>query len=51
MAKAGDVIENPDMGTRIVFRRTAAETRGELLQFDFFVQPHKGVASEHLHPR
>ncbi len=51
MARAGDVIENPGMGARIVFRRTAAETRGELLSFDFFLRPHKGVASEHLHPK
>jgi quercetin dioxygenase-like cupin family protein len=51
MAHAGDEIVNVNMGARIVFRRTAEETGGELLQFDFFLRSHKGVASEHLHPR
>src|SRR5438128_1152632 len=50
LAKAGDVIENVPMGGRIIFRRTARETAGELLQFDFFLRPHKGVARAHLHP-
>jgi quercetin dioxygenase-like cupin family protein len=51
VARPGDEIVNVNMGARIVFRRTTEETRGEFLQFDFFLRPHKGVASEHIHPR
>jgi len=50
MASAGDVLEIKVAG-RIVFRQTAKETAGELLQFDYFVPPHKETGSEHLHPR
>lgn len=39
------------MGARIVFRDTAAETNGELLRFDFFVEPARVVLHEHLHPK
>jgi quercetin dioxygenase-like cupin family protein len=39
------------MGARIVFRQTASQTNGELLQFDFFLQPRHVIALEHLHPR
>jgi quercetin dioxygenase-like cupin family protein len=51
MARPGDEIVNEHMGARIVFRHTTEETRGEFLQFDFYLRPHKGVASEHVHPR
>lgn len=50
MAKAGDVIDNPAMGARIVFRDTAEETNGELLRFDFYVRPSTHVLHPHLHP-
>lgn len=50
MAKAGDVIENPLAGERFVFRKTARDTNGELLQFDLFVKPHGAVPVEHIHP-
>ena len=40
MAREGDVIENPVSGARIVFRKTARNTNGELLQFDLFFKPH-----------
>ena len=39
MAKPGDVIENPVTGERIVFRKTARETNGELLQFELLLKP------------
>jgi len=51
MARAGDVIENPVTGERIVFRQTAQDTNGELLQFDLFFRPHGFVQVEHIHPR
>jgi hypothetical protein len=34
VAHAGEVIENPVTGERVVFRQTARDTGGELLQFD-----------------
>jgi quercetin dioxygenase-like cupin family protein len=39
------------MGARLVFRKTADETNGELLQFDFFLKPRGEIAEQHLHPR
>ena len=53
MARSGDVIENPVSGERIIFRKTASETNGELLQFDYFCKPKtKGTASlRHKHPK
>jgi hypothetical protein len=34
VAHAGEVIENPVTGERVVFRQTARDTGGELLQFE-----------------
>ena len=34
MAYAGQTLENPASGERITFRRTAAETDGELVAID-----------------
>jgi quercetin dioxygenase-like cupin family protein len=51
MARAGDVIENPVRGERVVFRSTAADTGGELLQFDFFMKPGVPPVFEHVHAR
>ena len=50
MPSAGEAIENPATGERIVFLRTAAETDGELLEMDaHWTQPgHR--AAEHVHP-
>lgn len=50
MARAGDVMEDPVSGARAVFRQTATETNGELLQIDFILPPHMPVSSEHIHP-
>lgn len=49
MARAGDVLENPNTGERIVFRKTALETNGELLRFDFFVAPGGFAPPRHVH--
>lgn len=49
MAHAGDVLENPSTGERIVFRKTAADTNGELLQFDFIVAPKGFTPNRHVH--
>ncbi len=50
MARAGDELVNPITGERIVFRKTAADTDGTLLEMDdFWTQPgHR--APEHVHP-
>jgi quercetin dioxygenase-like cupin family protein len=49
VVSAGDEIVNPAMG-RLVFRRTARDTGGELLEFDFYLRPGGQIASPHLHP-
>lgn len=51
MAQAGDVLENPVTGERVVFRRTAATTNGESLEYELFFRPQGFVVREHLHPR
>src|SRR5947208_2221350 len=33
------MIENPATGERVVFRRTSAETNGELLEYEFLFRP------------
>jgi mannose-6-phosphate isomerase-like protein (cupin superfamily) len=50
MARAGDELVNPITGERIVFRKTAAETEGALLEMDdFWMRPgHRAPA--HVHP-
>lgn len=51
MAKPGDILEHPVTGERIIFRATAKDTDGELMQGDLFVKPHGFAAAEHIHPR
>jgi mannose-6-phosphate isomerase-like protein (cupin superfamily) len=50
MAKAGDVLENPVTGERVEFRKTAAETNGESLEYDLTYRPTGFVLQRHLHP-
>jgi mannose-6-phosphate isomerase-like protein (cupin superfamily) len=50
MFHAGDQIENPVTGERLVFHETAAETDGERVVFETIVQPGGFVAAAHLHP-
>jgi mannose-6-phosphate isomerase-like protein (cupin superfamily) len=50
MLKSGDVLENPVTGERFVFRKTARETAGELLVFDFYLAPGGRVPGLHIHP-
>ena len=45
------VLENSASGERIVIRRGAAETAGELLEFDVYLQPGAHVPAGHSHPR
>jgi mannose-6-phosphate isomerase-like protein (cupin superfamily) len=50
MAYAGQVIENPVSGERITFRKTAADTGGELLEIDLDLSPDGHVPGMHVHP-
>jgi mannose-6-phosphate isomerase-like protein (cupin superfamily) len=50
MAYAGQEINNPVSGERITFRKTAADTDGELLAFDLEVSPDGHVPGMHVHP-
>lgn len=50
MAKAGDILEHPVTGEKIIFRKTAKDTGGELMQADVIMRPHGFVAAEHVHP-
>lgn len=49
MARGGETIENPLTGERVTFLRTARETNGELLRFEYVVPPGWSVP-EHVHP-
>lgn len=50
LAKSGNVLEHPITKERIVIRQSASDTKGELLQGDFYVQPGGFLAAEHIHP-
>lgn len=49
MAKAGEVLVNPN-GDRLVFRKTASDTGGELLEVDMTYRPDSTKPPEHYHP-
>jgi quercetin dioxygenase-like cupin family protein len=51
MAKAGEELLNPVTGLRTVFRKTAEETGGELLQDDWIGEPGWTTGPDHVHPR
>jgi uncharacterized protein YndB with AHSA1/START domain len=51
VARAGDVLENPATGERLVFLRTAADTGGELLEYELEFVPRGFAIRDHLHPR
>jgi quercetin dioxygenase-like cupin family protein len=50
MAYAGQVIENPLSGERITFRKTAADTGGEVLAIDLELGADGHVPGMHVHP-
>jgi quercetin dioxygenase-like cupin family protein len=50
MIRAGDTIENPVTGERIVFHKTSRETNGEAVVIEAFVRPTGFVAAAHVHP-
>jgi quercetin dioxygenase-like cupin family protein len=51
MARAGDVLENPISGQRIIFRKTASDTDGELLEVEsVYTKPTPSRPPAHYHP-
>jgi mannose-6-phosphate isomerase-like protein (cupin superfamily) len=50
MVRAGDQIENPVTGQRIVFRRTSEETGGVVSEFDGIFRKGGFAGPEHVHP-
>lgn len=50
MIRAGDTIENPVTGERILFRKTSRETGGQAVVIETYVQPNGFVAATHVHP-
>lgn len=51
MAKTGDVLDNPFTGQRLVFRKTARETGGELLEVEsVYTKPSPSRPPAHYHP-
>jgi quercetin dioxygenase-like cupin family protein len=51
MAYAGQTLEHPQTGERFTFRKTAADTNGELLEFDLELSPDGKVPGKHVHPQ
>jgi len=51
MAQSGEIIENPITHDRVIFRATARDTNGSLLEFDDFLLPGYISPPEHVHPR
>jgi quercetin dioxygenase-like cupin family protein len=51
MAYAGQILDNPVSGERIIFRKTAADTNGELLEIDLELAPDGHVPGKHVHPK
>jgi quercetin dioxygenase-like cupin family protein/uncharacterized protein YndB with AHSA1/START domain len=50
MARSGDELDIPALDFRVVFRKTAGETNGELLEYEVIGRPRGFTSQEHLHP-
>jgi quercetin dioxygenase-like cupin family protein len=51
MARSGDVLEAPSLGITVEFRRTSADTGGDLLEFDTIGQARGFITTPHVHPQ
>jgi mannose-6-phosphate isomerase-like protein (cupin superfamily) len=51
VARAGDVLENPATGDRLVFTRSATETGGEALEYELEFVPRGFAVRDHVHPQ
>ena len=50
MIRTGQSIENPVTGEVMIFHKTAADTNGELVEFELVAKPGAFVALPHVHP-
>ena len=50
MIHAGDMLENPITGERLLVRKTSSDTDGEAVVLETFVKPDGFVAATHVHP-
>lgn len=50
MASAGDIIQNPITGEQITFLKTARDTGGEALRFEYLAPAHASGPPLHVHP-
>jgi quercetin dioxygenase-like cupin family protein len=50
MIRAGETVENPVTGERLLFHTTAADTHGEVVVVEVAVRPKGAVAAAHVHP-
>ena len=50
MIVAGQTVENPQTGERLVFHKTALETNGELTEFTAHIAPGGHLPAPHVHP-
>ena len=50
MIHAGDMLENPITGERLLFRKTSSDTGGEAIVLETFVKLDGFVAAAHVHP-
>jgi mannose-6-phosphate isomerase-like protein (cupin superfamily) len=50
VARAGDTLDNPASGEVLVFRQTAAETGGALLEYELRFVPRGFAVRDHVHP-
>ena len=50
MITSGQTLTNPVTGETLVFRTTSADTNGERVVVETFVEPNGAVAAAHVHP-
>src|SRR5689334_16629147 len=50
MARAGDELFDPIRGQRLIFRKTARDSKGELVEVEAFYRPDSEAPPEHIHP-
>src|SRR5579871_3700735 len=50
MITAGQTVQNPVTGERLVFHETAEETAGEYVRFEAFITPGGSLPTAHVHP-
>jgi mannose-6-phosphate isomerase-like protein (cupin superfamily) len=51
MARAGEELFDPIRGQRLIFRKTAWDSKGELVEVEAFYRPSSEAPPEHIHPR